>query len=179
LSAAADDEVVIVVTHHRLDEFHSKSEVPAATLETLLKKSENVILHLVGHGHQDAQSLKTVSGDDGYWELMSASTIDFPLQSRIVEVVDEGNGYLSIYVTNCDHNSAPNTLADKARQMAAGRLAFGTTFFDGDTVAFWAEESQLQNLLLRVELPASISNKLASYDDWPRKVESVDTLAKF
>ncbi len=179
LLAAVADELVIVVTHHRLEDFHPQSEVPAATLETLLKDSENVILHLTGHGHEHAKSLKTINGDDGYWELMTSSTIDFPLQSRAVELVDEGNGYLSIYVTNFDHNSAANTLADTARQIAAGRLAFGTTFFDGDTVAFWARDIQAQNLLLRVELSGSIGNKLASYNDWPRTVESVSTLANF
>jgi 3',5'-cyclic AMP phosphodiesterase CpdA len=178
-SASAADELVIVVTHHRLEDFHAQSEVPAEVLEALLSSSGNVILHLTGHGHNDVASVKHLSGGRGYWELMAASTIDFPLQSRVVELVDEGNGYLSIYVTNFDHNSAAGTLADKARQMAAGRLAFGTTFFAGDTIAFWAEDVQAQNLLLRVELPASVSSKLAAYDDWPTTVESVSTLANF
>jgi len=178
-SAGAANELVIVVTHHRLEDFHAQSEVPAETLEALLSASENVILHLTGHGHNNVASVKRLNGDRGYWELMGASTIDFPLQSRVVELVDEENGFLSIYVTNFDHNSAAGTLADKARQMAAGRLAFGTTFFDGDTVAFWAEDVQAQNLLLRVKLPAGVSSSLAAYGDWPTTVESVSTLANF
>jgi 3',5'-cyclic AMP phosphodiesterase CpdA len=178
-SAAAADELVIVVTHHRLEDFHAQSEVAAEMVEALLGSSMNVILHLTGHGHNNTASVKGVNGGRGYWELMGASTIDFPLQSRVVELVDEGNGYLSIYVTNFDHNSAAGTLADKARQMAAGRFAFGTTFFAGDTVAFWAEDVQAQNLLLRVALPASVSTKLATYNDWPTTVESVSTLANF
>ena len=96
-----------------------------------------------------------------------------------MELVDEGNGYLSIYVTNFGHNSAESTLAYKARQLAAGKLAFGTTSFDGDTVAFWAAEAQAQNLLLRVALPVDVSSNIDSIIDWPETIESVDTLANF
>ena len=179
VSAAGNQELVIVVSHHRLADFHEQSEVPAQMIKDLLLSSKNVILHLTGHGHTDSKTLQTVSGQDGYWELMTASTIDFPLQSRVLELVDENNGYLSIYVTNFDHNSAEATLAFKARQLAAGKLAFGTTGFNGDTVAFWAEEVQAQNLLLRVALPEDVRANLASIPDWPATVESIQTLSHF
>jgi 3',5'-cyclic AMP phosphodiesterase CpdA len=179
VSAAANHELVIVVSHHRLADFHNQSEVPAQMIKDLLVSSKNVILHLTGHGHTDSKTLQTVSGEDGYWELMTASTIDFPLQSRVLELVDERNGYLSIYVTNFDHNSDEATLASKARQLAAGKLAFGTTGFNGDTVAFWAREVQAQNLLLRVALPDDVSANLAAIPDWPETIESIQTLSRF
>jgi hypothetical protein len=110
---------------------------------------------------------------------MTASTMDFPLQSRALELVDERNGYLSIYATNFDHNSDEATLGHKARQLAGGKLAFGSTGFDGDTVAFWAEDVQAQNLLLRAKLPADVSEHLSSINDWPATIESTTTLANF
>lgn len=179
LGAADKRELVIVVSHHRLEDFHDKSEVSAQRVRDLLVTSDNVILHLTGHGHRDTKMLQTVNGEEGFWELMTTSTIDFPMQSRVLELVDEHNGYLSIYVTNVGHNSAATTLASKARQLAAGKLAFGTTFFDGDTVAFWAEEVKAQNLLLRVALPEDVSRNLENFSDWPDTVESIDTLSHF
>lgn len=177
--AASNQELVIVVAHHRLEDFRSKSEVPAEMISSLLESSDNVILMITGHGHADRKRLYSAQQGAGYWELMTASTIDVPLQSRIVELVDEGNGYLSIYVTNFDHNSQEQTPADKARQLAGGKLAFGTTGFDGDTVAFWAEDVPAQNLLLRVKLPQDIVDKLAQMDGFSQQVESVDTLFRF
>jgi 3',5'-cyclic AMP phosphodiesterase CpdA len=179
LSAANNRELVLVVSHHRLEDFHNESEVPAAMVKELLTSSQNVVLHLTGHGHADRKTLQTVNDSEGFWELMTASTIDFPLQSRALELVDEGNGYLSIYVTNFGHNSEEKTLAHKARQLAGGKLAFGNTGFDGNTEAFWAEDIQSQNLLLRLKIPADISDRLADITNWPTTIESVETLANF
>lgn len=179
VSAADQHELVIVVSHHRLQDFDDKSKVSGEMVKDLLVSSDNVILHLTGHGHRDRKSLQTANGEGGFWELMTTSTIDFPMQSRVLELVDENNGYLSIYVTNVGHNSAATTLASKARQLAAGKLAFGTTFFDGDTVAFWEDEVQAQNLLLRVALPDDISSNLATISDWPDTIESIHTLSHF
>lgn len=179
LTAASKQEIAIIVSHHRLEDFHGQSEVPAEMIRSLLANSDNVILHLTGHGHADSKHLQTVQGGSGYWELMSASTIDIPLQSRILELVDERNGYLSIYVTNFDHNSTKASLAHKARELAGGKLAFGTSGFDGDTVAFWSEDLQAQNLLLRVKLAEDVRGNLGTIDDWPDSVESIQTLSDF
>lgn len=177
--AADKHELVIVVSHHRLEDFEKRSKVSAEMLRNLLVSSNNVILHITGHGHKDSKTLQTVNGEDGFWELMTTSTIDFPMQSRILELIDERNGYLSIYVTNVGHNSAERTLASKARQLAAGKLAFGTTFFDGDTETFWQQEVEGQNLLLRIALPEDISRNLATIENGSDIVESVQTLSRF
>ena len=179
VAAAGRRELVIIISHHRLEDFHDQSEVAPQRIRELLAASDNVILHLTGHGHRDTKTLNTLNGSNGYWELMTASTIDFPLQSRIVELVDERNGYLSIYITNFDHNSEPGTLAHKARQLAAGKLAFGTTGFDGNTVRFWEEEVTSQNLLLRVAIEDEIVDNMAAIDDWPETIDSVETLSAF
>jgi hypothetical protein len=46
-------------------------------------------------------------------------------------------------------------------------------------VAFWEDEVQAQNLLLRVALPDDISSNLATISDWPDTVESIHTLSHF
>jgi len=44
----------------------------------------------------------------GFWEINTASHIDFPQQSRIVEIADNQDGTLSIFGTLIDHLSPPD-----------------------------------------------------------------------
>ena len=177
VSADLNNELVIMVSHHRLEDFHNQSPVHRNTVKSLLASYNNVVLHLTGHMHGNTKRLQSANGIDGYWELMTASTRDFPQQSRAIELVDEGNGYLSVYITNFDHNSPESSLAHKARQLSAGKAAFGPPN-DGDTVAYWAEESQSQNLLLRYKLDSALSNNLAAHT-WPGTIETIETLENF
>lgn len=39
----------------------------------------------------------------GFWEISTASHIDFPQHARILELVDNGDGTLSIFGTLVDH----------------------------------------------------------------------------
>jgi hypothetical protein len=64
----------------------------------------------------------------GFWEINTASHVDWPQQSRIVEVVDNGDRTLSIFGTILDHAaptawpvnpSAPLELAALSRELAA------------------------------------------------------------
>ena len=49
-------------------------------------------------------------GPGGFWEINTASHIDWPQQARIVEIVDNGDGTLSIFGT-IDRPRAPRDLA--------------------------------------------------------------------
>ena len=51
-----------------------------------------------GHG---AHAARTASG--GFWEINTASHIDFPQQSRLIELADNRDGTLSIFTTMVDH----------------------------------------------------------------------------
>ena len=106
---------------------------------------------------------------------MLASTVDFPMQSRVIELVDEGNGYLSIYITNVDHNAPEGSLAHRGRELAAAKRAFGTVSEDGDVAAFWEHDVPAQNLLLRVPIDDALAASLAS-QSWPSRIESLATL---
>ena len=47
-------------------------------------------------------------GYEGFWEINTASHIDFPEQSRIIEIADNQDGTLSLFGTLIDHLSPPN-----------------------------------------------------------------------
>ena len=178
-AAQTANELVIVMSHHRLQDFSDVSPVSASSVQSLLASYDNMILHVTGHGHQNTKVLQTVTSVGSYWELMTAAPIDFPMQSRIIEIVDDTNGYLSIYVTNFDHNSEPSSLAHKARELAAAKISLRKhRQKQVDVAAFWAADKSAQNLLLRVAIPAAVSAALAGHT-WPAFIESEETLNTF
>ena len=113
----------------------------------------------------------------GYWQLMPSSTVDFPMQSRIIELVDEGNGFLTIYLTNLGHNAPTDSLAHQGRALAAAALSFGGFHGTDDVDALWEEDRAAQNLALRVPLSAAQQAALAAHD-WPDQIESEATLLR-
>ena len=98
------------------------------------------------------------------------------MQSRFVEIVDEANGYLSIYVTNIDHNSPTDSLAHLGRSLAAAKLAFDGVVEEADVAAFWQDDVTSQNLLLRIPIAPALQQRLAEHE-WPSRIESEQTLA--
>lgn len=106
-------------------------------VENLLLRYPNVILMVAGHTHRNvivphlrgSQTVhgNTVPGTGGFWEISTASHIDWPSQSRILELA-VGAGVISIFTTMLDiaaplsyggDLSSPVTLAALARELAA------------------------------------------------------------
>jgi hypothetical protein len=100
-----------------------------------LRRYPNVILWVNGHNHKNqitphARGRNAIL-DGGFWEVSTASHIDFPFQSRIFEI-GEGGGVLSIFTTMVDIDApldwragdihAPATLASLSRELAANDL---------------------------------------------------------
>jgi 3',5'-cyclic AMP phosphodiesterase CpdA len=183
LSAAdAAHELVIVMSHHKVSSFANSSPISGEEVSKVLSESEGVVLNVTGHGHYNAAGPFALESESdpqyGYWELMLASTVDYPMQTRIIEIVDDDNGYLSIYVTNLDHNSPTHSLAHKGRSLAAGEVSFSSYHNGGDVIAYWEEDVQAQNLLLRIHIPDAVRAELAKHD-WPTRIESEETLLPF
>ena len=59
-------------------------------------------------------------GGGGFWEIETASEIDWPIQSRLIELMDNRDGTLSIFGTLIDHGA---TLATPAPGTPAGGFA--------------------------------------------------------
>ena len=49
-----------------------------------------------------------VKSSQGFWEVNTASHIDYPQQSRLIDLFDNRDGTLSIFGTVVDHAAAPN-----------------------------------------------------------------------
>ena len=78
-----------------------------ADMAELFKRTPNVIAWVAGHIHENSLA-PFKAQDTGFWEIESASVIDVPQQSRLIEVMDNRDGTLSLFGTVLD-SSAPLT----------------------------------------------------------------------
>jgi hypothetical protein len=166
---------VIPAAHHRPSDLRTIRPLDGGEFNRLLASYDNVLAYLVGHIHSNAvRHINPHDDTPGYWELTCASTVDFPHHTRILELVWEQNGYLSLYVTNLSQNSPPGTPGHKARLLAAGRKAFTSE----DPRSSWVSQQESSNLLIRHPVPDDVTANLAAHS-WPARIESVDTLQSF
>lgn len=67
---------------------------------TLLQRYPNVVAYVTGHTH--ANKVTPYFRDDrrgGFWELVTTGSIDFPGQARLIELMDNNDGTLSVFGT--------------------------------------------------------------------------------
>jgi metallophosphoesterase (TIGR03767 family) len=136
------DRLVILLSHHGVDTLNNsrasgldgEPHLGAAELLALLHRFGNVVLWLNGHTHTNAVRARHDPGDSarGFWEVTTCSVVDWPCQTRLVEIVDAG-GHLSIVCTMIDHDSplaagSLQTIDDLAalhRELAANMPVIG------------------------------------------------------
>jgi metallophosphoesterase (TIGR03767 family) len=104
------DVPIMIFSHHTIATMENVlgvGRVNGTTVRDLLLRFPNVIAWVNGHTHRnDVQPHARPSGaaaGGGFWEINTASHVDWPQQSRIVELVDNGDGTLSIFGTIIDH----------------------------------------------------------------------------
>ncbi|CAN5142743.1 TIGR03767 family metallophosphoesterase [soil metagenome] len=96
-------------------------------IETLLANPQ-VVLWVNGHTHRSAVTPRPRTGGGGFWEVTTASHIDWPEQIRTIEIVDNRDKTMSIFGTIIDSaasvvwdgsTSTPLALASLSRELAA------------------------------------------------------------
>ncbi len=83
----------------------------ARTVRALFVRTPNVVAYVAGHTHANR-----VTFQGGFWEINTASHIDWPQQSRLIEIMDNRDGTLSLFGTLVDH--AGGGLASLARTLS-------------------------------------------------------------
>jgi metallophosphoesterase (TIGR03767 family) len=76
------------------------------TVQALLEASPNVIAYVAGHTHANRIEFFRSRRGHGFWQINTASHIDWPEQSRLIEVMDNRDGTLSLFGTIVD-SAAP------------------------------------------------------------------------
>lgn len=137
LLAQSKHMYVVVFSHHTSATMGNGLVVAGLDLQdrvlgpevmVLLHAYPNVVAWVNGHTHKNQiWARKSADGTSGFWEINTASHVDFPQQSRLIELVDNQDGTLSIFTTMVDHAGPashgtlnnPVDLAGFARELAA------------------------------------------------------------
>jgi len=76
------------------------------SLLSLLRRHPGVIAYVAGHEHRNRVTpYFRRDGRGGLWEIVTASSIDFPGQARLIELMDNRDGTLSLFGTLVDHDA--------------------------------------------------------------------------
>lgn len=136
--AQAEQRLVLIFSHHNSLTLENRATRPgldqplhgADEFVELLLRYPVVVAWLNGHTHLN-QILAHAGPSGGFWEITTASCIDFPQQQQVVELVDNRDGTLSIFTTVLDHASPVTPgdsggyldLAARSRELAANDWA--------------------------------------------------------
>ena len=93
-----------------LDPRSSEPLHDGADLTALFHRFPHVIAYIAGHTHENTLSHfdDTEGGPGDFWGIETASLVDWPPQNRLVELMDNCDGTLSIFGTTLD-SAAPAT----------------------------------------------------------------------
>ncbi len=159
------DKLFVVFCHHTLGSMDNTDDdrpYGGTDLKKLLLRFPNVILLVDGHTHSNnitayPPAFPSVIGG-GFWEVNTASHIDWPIQCRTFEIC-EGGGVLSVFTTMIDGDAplsyggdagTPAHLAALARELAANDLQ---EVGRGIDLRRGAAQSRNAQLLIRAPFP--------------------------
>lgn len=135
--SAGTDRLFVLFSHHTVGTMDNWLAPPGSrrvlghTVRDLLLRFPNVVLWVNGHTHVNGVTAYARAPDaavaGGFFQVTTASLIDWPQQARLVEVVDNADGTLSVFCTIVDTPAPPSyrwpaadplTLAALSRELA-------------------------------------------------------------
>jgi metallophosphoesterase (TIGR03767 family) len=136
--SGADDQLVVLFSHFTIGTLTGSPPDPARPDErrylgeefvAFLQRWPNIVAWVNGHTHTHGiEPVPDRSGrTNGFWQITTASHVDWPSHSRVIEVVDHDDGTMSLFTTVVDHAGRPRpgsgedplTLASLSRELAA------------------------------------------------------------
>jgi metallophosphoesterase (TIGR03767 family) len=136
VSGPGRNKLVVVFSHHTIgsmdnpipvgDEPGPRVQGPA--VRDLLLQFPNVVAWVNGHTHVNRVTPYLRPGGGGFWEVNTAAHVDYPCQARLLELVDNRDGTLSLFGTVVDgagplsyggRLDSSLALASLARELAA------------------------------------------------------------
>jgi hypothetical protein len=109
--AGAGGRWVMVVSHQPL-----ATSLGGDSILGLLDRSPSVIATLCGHTHRN-RILPRATPSGGYWQIETASLIDYPQQARAVRIIETDGGGVAIRTWMLDH-VGPGPLGAISRQLS-------------------------------------------------------------
>lgn len=110
------DSYAVVFSHHTSKSMDNTRPDPArpgerrhtgAEVVALLGRHRGVLAWVNGHIHRNEITPHAVGNGRSFWEISTASHVDYPQLARVVELVDNKDGTISLFTT-CVESSAPH-----------------------------------------------------------------------
>lgn len=134
--AQQENKICLVLSHHNSVTLENAAEpvfggqplVHAEEFISMLHQFPNLVAWVNGHTHINTIKAHPNGNGGGFWEITSASCVDFPQQQQLIEIVDNRDGTMSIFATTLDHaggaqwannDFSPTGLASLSRELAA------------------------------------------------------------
>jgi metallophosphoesterase (TIGR03767 family) len=111
----AENRLAMVCSHHNSLTLENDAKpvwggqrlVHAEEFIAMLHKYPVMVAWLNGHTHINTITAHRTDSGGGFWEITTASCVDFPQQQQLVELVDNGDRTMSIFVNALDHAAPP------------------------------------------------------------------------
>ena len=111
VEADVEDRLVVVVSHHPLERLNNPLPDPSGderakgpALEALLHRFPNVIAHVTGGSQVNSITPRpdAQGRGGGYWEISTTSPAAYPTMGRLLDVVNNADGTVSLFSTVYD-----------------------------------------------------------------------------
>lgn len=115
-AAEARRELVLAFGHHSIRTMNAagSSVRLGPDVEALFLRHPGVIAYVAGHEHRNR-----IEPHGHFWEIVTASHLEWPQQSRVIELAALANGALAVYTTALDHSAPPRPAASGAQRLAS------------------------------------------------------------
>jgi metallophosphoesterase (TIGR03767 family) len=109
-------QLVLVFGHHSLRTLTAPGEGVhlGPRVEALLRQHPGVIAYVAGHEHRNR-----IEPHGSFWEIVTASHLEWPQQSRVIEVAETRDGGLAVYTTAIDHAAPPRPARTGVQRLAS------------------------------------------------------------
>ena len=131
---SVNDQLIVILSHHTSWTMDNTQAAPGDTrkfhtgseLVDLLLRFPNVVAWCNGHTHENRivphkSTSSTLGG--GFWEINTPSCIDWGQQSRMVEIVDNRDGTLSLFTLSVNQNGDPQVTPNDFSQVNMASLS--------------------------------------------------------
>ena len=137
---------------------------PGTTLEDLWCRHPSVVAHVVGHEHEN-YVLRHRCEDPGqaqnpFYEISTAAHIDWPQQSRMIELVDRA-GELTLVLTIIDHGGEPAPGGTAVEPVKLAAIAREIAYNDYQAVRGARGDRADRNVIVGLQKPATPGGMLA------------------
>jgi metallophosphoesterase (TIGR03767 family) len=165
--AGAKGKAVVVFSHHTSATMENplvgtgadaNPRVLGDTVTSYLLSQARVIAWVNGHTHRNAITAHPRGdGTGGFWEINTASHIDYPQQARLIEVADNRDGTMSIFTTILDHAGPADSKHDLSSTLALASLSRELAVNDPQVDPTYPGTAGDRNTELLVQKPADVA----------------------